>query len=236
MSNEDLVRQYQEGNYSILDELTKQNTGLIRIIANKYAAHSEYTDFDDLFQEGWTGFLRAVQTYNPDHPNSAKFSTWAVYWIKQKIVRYLEQKTPKTKEISIFEQMAEDMSLIDCIEDPEVERNLWRYVEIRELRKELEEVMDKYLTLKQSEILKMYYGWNNNVCFTFSSIGDVLGLSTQNIIQQHNRALRRIRETGWGRKQMKEMAIERRIRVNFSNPISYVIVKDIEKIMGGGVV
>lgn len=234
MDNETLVKQYQEGNYSILDELTKQNLGLIQIIANRYAAKSNYANFDDLFQEGWIGFLRAVETYKPDLPNSAKFSTWAVYWIKQKIVRYLEQKTPNIEEVSLFKQISEDLDLIDSLEDPEAEERVWKYIERKELRQELETVMNKYLTLNQREILKLHYGWNNEICFTFTSIGEMLGLSVKNVVQQHKRALRRIRETGWGYKRMKEEAIERRIRLEFSNPISYIIAKDFVNAMRGG--
>ncbi len=226
MDNEELVKRYKSGDTMVLSELTENNLDLIKFVANKFTIGCSFISFDDLIQEGWTGFFRAVQTYNPDLPNSAKFSTWAVLWIKQAIQRYLEQKTPKSQEKSIYEEYGEDLAVLDSLEDPAAERNFWRYIENRELRKELDDTMGKYLTLSQREIIKMYYGWNSDICFTFTAIGEVLGLSKQSVVQQHNRAMRRLRESGWARKRYKEYFVQQRLKYSYSNPelaINYLV-------------
>lgn len=64
--------------------LYQQNTGLIKKFANKYRGLAEY---DDLIQEGYIGLCNAVNNYNPD---KASFSTYAVFWIRQAMIRYID--------------------------------------------------------------------------------------------------------------------------------------------------
>ncbi|MDQ2086486.1 sigma-70 family RNA polymerase sigma factor [Herbivorax sp. ANBcel31] len=217
MENEDLVKRYQQGNIEALAELTEKNMDLIKFAASKFYISCNYIDFDDLTQESWTGFLKAVETFNPEHESKAKFSTWAIYWIRQSIQRYLEQKTPKSKEKSIYEEYGEDLSLIDSIEDPEIERKLYDYVEKRELRAELERLMKEHLTLQQSEVLKLKYGWTNKKIFTHK---DIEKLGFNNSKREHDKAIKKLRETPWGRVQCKNHWKEKRVKLLFQNPVT----------------
>ncbi|TYQ14771.1 UNVERIFIED_CONTAM: RNA polymerase sigma factor (sigma-70 family) [Acetivibrio alkalicellulosi] len=219
MENEKLVKRFKEGDQEALAELTEQNIDLIKFVASKFTIHCNYITYDDLFQQGWFGFKRAAETYDPDHEAAAKFSTWAIHWIRQSIQRYLEQKTPKTKEKSIYEEYGEDLTLVDTLEDPEQQRKVYDYAERRELRRDLEQVMDKYLSLQQREILKLRYGWSNEVRFTYTGIGEVLGLKKQNVQQQHNYSLQRLRKTPWGRLKWTEHKGERINKLRYLNPI-----------------
>jgi RNA polymerase primary sigma factor len=60
------------------------NQGLIASIALKYIKGAP---LDDLKQQGTIGLLRALKTFEIDRGN--KFSTYATYWIRQKISRYV---------------------------------------------------------------------------------------------------------------------------------------------------
>lgn len=219
MSNEELVKRYNSGDTLILNELTENNLNLIRFVAKKFSIHCSFIDFDDLVQEGWKGFYRAVQTYNPDLQNAARFSTWAIYWIRQAMQRFLEQKTPKLYEVSIYEEYGEDLTLLDSIEDPEVERNLWRNIETRELRKELEEVMDKYLSLRQKQIIKLYYGWDG-VCWTKSDIARLFNIRRQTVSEQHKYIIRSLRRSSWGYKRLKDHYTEIKSNLSYKDPIA----------------
>lgn len=219
MSNEELVKKYASGDTLALTELTEKNLNLIRFVAKKFSVQCNFIDFDDLIQEGWTGFYRAVQTYKPDLPNSAKFSTWAIYWVYQSIQRFLEQKTPKSKEISIYEEYSEDLTLLDTLEDTEAEYKFWSYIERNELREELEDVMEKYLPLKQRQIIKLYYGWDG-LRWRTTAIAKLFNIRQQSVSAQHKDIIRRLRKTAWGYKRLKDHYTEIKSNLSYKNPIA----------------
>ncbi len=223
MTNEELVKLYNSGDHSALERLTEQNMRLIQSIANKYYIGCNFIDNADLVQQGWIGFLRAAETYKADLPNSAKFSTWAVYWIRQAIHRYLEQKKPKLNETSLNEPIGEngEGEMVDLIPDRDdcSYENMWRRLEVLELHRELEEVMSDCLSLRQQEILKMYYGWNGSKVLLFEDIGDIFGITKQAAYSAHQGAVRDMRRSKWARKRALEQLEEKRIALQYNNPI-----------------
>jgi RNA polymerase primary sigma factor len=68
-------------------QLVESNTKLVAFIANQYKGG--FLDFDDLVQEGLTGLLAAVDKFNPNF--GYQFSTYAAYWIRQRISRALSR-------------------------------------------------------------------------------------------------------------------------------------------------
>lgn len=87
MSNEEIVQLIQAGtdvqcNY---ERLYRQNKGYIYSIAKKYAA---YEDIEDLMQEAYFGLVAAAQNYKP---GEVMFLSYAAYWIKQAIARYVHR-------------------------------------------------------------------------------------------------------------------------------------------------
>ena len=88
MTNEDLVLAIQTGagdRQELLYVLFKQNTGMIeRIIQRCHCSE----DPADLRQESFFGLTRAVDLWDPD--KEVTFITYACYWIKQALYRYLE--------------------------------------------------------------------------------------------------------------------------------------------------
>lgn len=71
------------------DTLVYSNVRLVKKILQKY----QYTklDMDDLFSEGLIGLCIAVDKY--DYKKGNRFSTFAYYWIRHKMHRYMEQNT-----------------------------------------------------------------------------------------------------------------------------------------------
>lgn len=87
MTNEQLVVRIQAGENEADNMLAlwKQNKGMIYTIAFNYRGLAE---IEDLLQEGYIGLCEAVRHYNADH--GALFITYATFWVKQVIVRYIE--------------------------------------------------------------------------------------------------------------------------------------------------
>ena len=86
MTNETLVKLIQEGDLQAKQDLCIKNARLIYAIALKYHKTSgNKLELDDLVQTGMLGMLRAAKTF--DLSMGTKFTTYAVWWIRQAITR-----------------------------------------------------------------------------------------------------------------------------------------------------
>uniref|UniRef100_A0A7C4JRX1 Sigma-70 family RNA polymerase sigma factor n=1 Tax=Thermodesulfobacterium geofontis TaxID=1295609 RepID=A0A7C4JRX1_9BACT len=68
------------------EELVKANLRLIISLARKYSPKGMF--LSDLIQEGNIGLLKAIEKF--DYRKGFKFSTYATWWIRQSITRYLD--------------------------------------------------------------------------------------------------------------------------------------------------
>lgn len=88
MSNEEIVFEIKNGT-SVTDNiqlLYESNLPLIKKFIKPYAA---YEPMEDLLQESYFGLWEAIQHYETDR--NIQFMTYAEYWVKQSVQRYLEK-------------------------------------------------------------------------------------------------------------------------------------------------
>lgn len=123
MTNEELVQEYQKGNKEIIDELMQQNTGLVMYFANKYKGFCQngVLENDDLMQEGWIGFIDAVNKYDPNKPleqeesepicledeeenKTVMFSTYAGRAIQNHMLRAINKSIPRKKKSDTYSE------------------------------------------------------------------------------------------------------------------------------------
>lgn len=88
MTNEQLVFKIRNG-FSVTDNmqsLYEKNLPLIRTYIKPYAA---YESMEDLLQEAYFGLWEAVHHY--ETTENVLFMTYARFWIKQAVIRYIEK-------------------------------------------------------------------------------------------------------------------------------------------------
>jgi RNA polymerase primary sigma factor len=84
----ELSRCIRDGNEAARHRLIEANLRLVVKIARAYLAPDIF--YMDLIQEGNIGLMRAVEKY--DYRKQVRFSTYASWWIRQAISRYLSGK------------------------------------------------------------------------------------------------------------------------------------------------
>lgn len=85
-----LFKQIEEGDISAKQKIIESNLKLVVTVAKKYRSWSDMS-FLDLIQEGAFGLMTAVDKF--DYKLGYKFSTYAVYWIKQSISKAIVNKS-----------------------------------------------------------------------------------------------------------------------------------------------
>ena len=88
--NTELIKRAKSGDKNALDTIIKENVGLIWSIVRKFANRGY--EFDDLFQIGSIGLIKAVKNFDLNF--NVKFSTYAVPMIIGEIRRHLRDNNP----------------------------------------------------------------------------------------------------------------------------------------------
>ncbi|MDR2924305.1 MAG: sigma-70 family RNA polymerase sigma factor, partial [Treponema sp.] len=84
----ELARLSSKGDKDALQKLVEANLRLVIKIARSYKAPD--IQFMDLIQEGNMGLMHAAEKF--DHKKNVRFCTYAGWWIRQFIIRYLANK------------------------------------------------------------------------------------------------------------------------------------------------
>lgn len=220
MTNEELVQIYQSGDNTAMDKLVDQNAKIIFKIANKfYVEKTNSIDKEDLIQEGYIGIINAAKKYGPNMEHPCKFITYAVYWVYQKMSRFMKFKNTNS-ETSLNTPISDEghAEFQDFIEGTDYGfENVEERLYIKQQRKELEEVMQQNNTLREREVLKLHYGWNTE-CMTFEEIGGLFRISKERTRQLSEKALRKLRYSKWGRLKGLEIYGQKKHSFMYSIP------------------
>ncbi|KRQ85857.1 RNA polymerase sigma-28 factor precursor [Caloramator mitchellensis] len=156
MTNEELFELYSNGNVKAKEMLILNNINLVKCYAKRFFIMfevSSYKDYDleDLEQVGIIGLIKAIDKYNP--ALGCKFSTYAVYWIKQAIRRALEgHEDTLSLDENIGDEEEGNITLMDTLEDKTI--NFVEETELKELKK-LWDILSERLNDKEIKFLKL---------------------------------------------------------------------------------
>lgn len=119
----ELIKKSKEGDAEATDALVNGNFPLIKAIVKGYL--NKGVEYDDLYQIGCVGFLKAIKNYDPSY--DVKFSTYAVPMISGEIKRFLRDdgmikvsrsiKTLAIKIKAVIDKCKNEMQESPSIED-----------------------------------------------------------------------------------------------------------------------
>jgi RNA polymerase primary sigma factor len=120
----DLASRARRGDTAARDRLVRANLALVVMVARKQIRGA--LPLEELVQEGNLGLLRAVEKFDPNA--GTRFSTYAFWWIRAYIWRYLKQArssvrpksgTAAASDLSLDRAVGDegDASYLDRIED-----------------------------------------------------------------------------------------------------------------------
>ena len=133
----ELAKRIEEGDTQARDELVQANLRLVISIAVKYQGHN--VPLEDLIQEGNIGLIKAAGKF--DYRKGFKFSTYAIWWIKQAIMRTLDNFS---RSIRLPSYIVAKMNKFDTIY-----ATLCQELQREPKREEIADALD--LTVKQVE-------------------------------------------------------------------------------------
>ena len=120
LTREDEVRlshRARAGHEDARQELATCNLALVISVAKKYTERG--ARMDDLIQEGNIGLLKAIEHYDPR--KGTRFATYAVWWIRAYIQRYLQDNRSQVRGGEATRGSMTDLSLdVTIDEDGEV--------------------------------------------------------------------------------------------------------------------
>lgn len=165
------------------NEIAEENFNLIHFVANNFS--NTGIPHDELVSIGSVGYTKAINTYDPD--KGAKFSTYAVYCIKNEILHFLRKEKKHMENTvlsgnSLFtDGEGNTLSIEDTISS---DMNDEVFTEDLILFKEdisiLMEAIKK-LPKREQIIIVNRYGLNGGDVLTQATVGNKLGMSQANV-------------------------------------------------------
>ena len=160
---------------------------------------------DDLIEEGIKGLMKAADGFDVSLGN--KFATYATWWIRQGMQRYVEIENRANKDkVSLQETEGQEGKMLD-IEDHTVA--LSDEQEYREqLRSRLDTLM-RILTEQERDIVLYYFGLHpkSETSLTLEEIGKIYGVTREYIRQVKARALKKLQIKGQGNTALKALLL-----------------------------
>lgn len=153
------------------DSIIQKHAGLVRSLAFSFPHCG--IDPEDLMQEGYLGLIAAVRHYREGH--TAKFSTYAVFWIRKSILQAIDREF---RHRQIIRETATELAALTPQQPASLAET--RHPDLASLLQNLPELERKVLTLSRGQGLPL------------KDISNILGISVERVRQTRQKAIRRL--------------------------------------------
>lgn len=185
------LERWEQGDIEARNLLVEHNLRLVSHILKKYYTQSE--DNDDLISIGTIGLIKGINTYRAD--KGVRLATYVSRCIENEILMYFRTQKKSAGDISLSEALdmegdGNGLAIIDVIarEDDMIER-----IGSREQCKLLYECIERDLTEREAEIIKMRYGLGGRQSKTQRETAQAYGISRSYVSRIEKRALEKLR-------------------------------------------
>lgn len=179
------------GNRDAIDALVCANLRFVVLIAKQYQHRG--VSLLDLIEEGNLGLVRAAERF--DQARGVKFISYAVWWIRQRILRSLADHD-HDDALSLDAPLGADAAgnLLDAVAD-----DGYAAAADADLASSLHDAMG-VLRGREAEVLAMYFGLNGEDPRTLEEIGFRFRITRERARQIKDKGLLRIRRSPHGRR------------------------------------
>ena len=185
----------QQGDEQARQTLIEHNLRLVTHIAKTY--YHPKVELLDLIQEGNLGLIEAVDRFKPEMGH--RFSTFAVWWIRKRILRYLGRSEDLVRlDTPIKGEEGEALCLGDTIMDEETIlggpacEGQDTQLEQEENRQQMRQRI-ALLSEREKEVLMMLYGVTEERALTPQEVAERLGVSIRRFYHIRDRALKKLK-------------------------------------------
>ena len=185
------LERWEQGDIEARNLLVEHNLRLVSHILKKYYTQSE--DNDDLISIGTIGLIKGINTYRAD--KGVRLATYVSRCIENEILMYFRTQKKSAGDISLSEALdmegdGNGLAIIDVIarEDDMIER-----IGSREQCRLLYESIERDLTEREAEIIKMRYGLGGRQPKTQRETAQAYGISRSYVSRIEKRALEKLR-------------------------------------------
>ena len=109
----ELTRQARQGDEAARQTLALSNLAFVVAVAKKFCNRG--ARLDDLIQEGNVGLMKAIEHFDPR--KNVRFTTYAVWWIRAYITRYLKDNRSQVRGGEAERPVMSDSSLDATIDE-----------------------------------------------------------------------------------------------------------------------
>lgn len=172
--------------------LVRHNLRLVVFIAKKYV---NYPDNDELISVGTLGLIKAINTF--DGEKGSQLATYASRCIENEILMTMRNYKKRANDVSIYGSIGRDkegneLSIIDILQTDD--ESAYDKIDEVFVRKSIKNLMEKYLTDRERNIITLRFGLNSGEGMTQQSVADRLGISRSYISRIEKKALSKLKK------------------------------------------
>ena len=187
----DCLERAARGDETARAMLIEHNLRLVAHIIKKY--YTPNGDQDDLISIGTIGLIKGVSTYRPD--KGARLATYAARCIENELLMHFRARKRTAGEVSLSDTFetdrdGNDLSLMDVVS---VDDDMFERLDLQDACRRLRREVDRCLTGRQAEIIRLRYGLDGRPPRTQREIAQRCGISRSYVSRIEKKALENLR-------------------------------------------